>query len=282
MTTAFIQLAHMSREVRFGFLYWLVFLIALQPGNMARATAGGVPLALDQELLRIVGAGLLGALVTPAVGALVRRFPIEGSRVRRHLALNCMGAAALAFGLIAMSCLLAPLAQVGDKRPFLDALPEHLTANWLLLAFSITGLAALLHGMHFRRANAAQLFVNTPVEARPTYLRQVEIKTRGSLEIVALDTVDWIEAQGNYVALHCGGSTHLMRETLSALELKLDPTAFVRVHRSHLVATARVIGIQPMANGDAWIRLSSGTALRLSRKHRDQARERLASKPRSD
>lgn len=280
MTTASVHLANLGREVRFGLLYWLVFLIALEPGNIARATAAGVPLAWDQELLRIVAAGLLGAFATPVVGALIRRFPIEGDAVRRHLAVHGAGAAALAFGLIAVSCLLAPLAQVGDGRPFLDALPEHLAANWLLMAFSITGLAALLHATHIRRANAAQLLASTPAEVRPTYLRQVEIKTRGRLEIVALDTVDWIEAQGNYVALHCGAGTHLVRETLSALELKLDPAAFVRVHRSRLVATARVVGIQPLANGDAWIRLSSGTALRLSRNHRDHVRARLASRPR--
>jgi two-component system, LytTR family, response regulator len=282
MSTAFIRLPAIGREVRFGFLYWLVFLIALEPGNMARAAAAGARLAWDQELLRIVGASLLGALATPVVVALMRRFPMEGNVIRRNLAVHGVGAAALAFGLITVSCLLAPLLQVGDARPFLAALPEHLMANWLLLAFSITGLTALLQARRALRVDPAQVVVDTTTEARPAYLRQVDIKTRGRLDIVELDTVDWIEAQGNYVALHCGARTHLVRETLSALELKLDPAAFVRVHRSRLVATARVAEIQPLANGDAWIRLRGGTALRLSRSHREQVHERLASRPPPD
>lgn len=269
-----------SREVGFGFLYWLVFLVALEPGNMARAVAAGAPLTWDQELLRIVGASLLGALATPVVAALIRRFPLEGDAVRRHLAVNGLGAAALAFGLIAASCLLAPLAQVGDVRPFLVALPEHLMANWLLLAFSIGGLAAFLHATRVRGVEAGSRVIDTPTDSRPAYLHQVEIRTRGHLEFIELDSVDWIEAQGNYVALHCGDRTHLLRETLGTFELKLDPAAFVRVHRSRLVAIAQVVAIHPLANGDAVIRLRGGTTLRLSRSHRERVHQRLSSRPR--
>lgn len=282
MTTATTRLPAIGREVSFGFLYWLVFLIALEPGNVARAAAAGAPLAWDQEVLRILGASVLGAFATPVVAALMRRFPMEGAAARRHLAVHGAGAAVLAFSLIAVSCLLAPLAQLGDTRPFLAALPEHLMANWLLLAFSIAGLAALLHTAHVRHADRAQAVTDAATQARPAYLRLVQIKTRGRLEIVELNTVDWIEAQGNYVALHCAARTHLLRETLSAFEMKLDPTAFVRVHRSRLVAIARIAEIQPLANGDSLIRMSVGTELRLSRSHRRQVHERLASGPRPD
>jgi two-component system LytT family response regulator len=282
MTIASSRLPATGREVSFGFLYWLVFLIALEPGNVARAAAAGAPLDWGQEVLRILGASLLGAFATPVVAALMRRFPMEGAAVRRHLAVHSVSAAVLAFSLIAASCLLAPLAQLGDTRPFLAALPEHLMANWLLLAFSIAGLTALLHAAHVRRAVAAQAVASAVTEARPAFLRLVQIKTRGRLEIVELNTVDWIEAQGNYVALHCGARTHLLRETLSAFEVKLDPAAFVRVHRSRLVATARIAEIQPLANGDSLIRLSVGTELRLSRSHRRQVQEHLASGARPD
>ena len=282
MTAASIRLPAIGREIGFGFLYWLVFLITLEPGNVARAAAAGAPLDWDQEVLRILGASLLGAFATPVVAALMRRFPIEGHAVRRHLAVHGLGAASLAFSLIAMSCLLAPMTQVGDARPFMAALPEHLIANWLLLTFSIAGLTAILHATRALRVDAARAGAYVVTEARSAYLTQVQIKARGRIEIVELNTVDWIEAQGNYVALHCGARTHLLRETLSALAAKLDPTAFVRVHRSRLVTTARIAEIQPLANGDALIRLSVGTELRLSRSYREQVHERLASRPQSD
>lgn len=280
MSTATPRLPAVGREVGFGFLYWLVFLTALEAGHQARTVAAGAPPTWDHELLRILGASLLGALATPWVAALMRRFPIEGHAVRRHLAVHGLGAVSLAFMLITVSCVLAPLAQVGDARPFLVALPEHLMANWLLLALSIAGLTALMHAMRGPRAGPPPRGAEMATGSGPRYLRQVQIRTRGGLEIVELDTVDWIEAQGNYAALHCGTRTRLVRETLSALETKLDPADFVRVHRSRLVATARVVRIQPLTNGDALIGLAGGTELRLSRSHRERVQERLATRPR--
>jgi DNA-binding LytR/AlgR family response regulator len=113
------------------------------------------------------------------------------------------------------------------------------------------------------------------VGAKPVHLTQVQIKTRGRISVVAVSAVDWIEAQGNYVALHCGTSVHLLRETLSAFEAKLDPNTFVRVHRSRLVAVAKIAAIAPLANGDGVVRLTDGTELRLSRSYREQAHARV-------
>lgn len=269
-----------ATEVGFGFLYWLSFLVALEPGNVARAAATGAALAWDQEVLRILGASALGALATPAVMALLRRFPIEGAALRRHLAIHGAAAAAIAFGLIVLSCALAPLAQVGDTRPFLTALPDHLTANWTLLAFSVAGLIAVAQVMRFRQraevaAAPAPGEILTAADSR-AYLTHVQIKSRGHVSIVDLSTVDWIEAQGNYVALHCGTVTHLVRETLSTFEAKLDPETFVRVHRSCLVRLARVTTVAPRSNGDGLIRLTCGSDVRLSRGYRERLHAVLA------
>ena len=265
-----------GREIGLGFLYWLSFLIVLEPGNVARATAAGVSLSWDGEVLRILGAATLGALATPAVAFLMRRFPIEGEVVRRHLAVHGASAVAIALGLIAMSCVLAPLLNVGDTRPFLTALPDHLAANWALIAFSVAGLTTFLHVLrapHVGERLAHRELVDAP--AKP-FVAQVQIKSRGRVCFVDLDTVDWIEAQGNYVALHCGATTHLLRETLSSLEAQLDPTAFVRVHRSRLVSVAKVIAVRPLANGDGSIRLGDGTDVRMSRGYREAVHAALA------
>lgn len=262
-----------AAEAGFGFLYWLSFLIALEPGNIARA---GGSLAWEQEVLRILGASALGALATPAVMALMRRFPIEGIFLRRHLAIHGAGAAVVAFGLIVLSCALAPLAQVGDTRPFLTALPDHLTANWALLAFSIGGLIAVAHAFGLRRPEPADIEPVAEIAPAPTYLAQVRIKSRGRVSVVELNSVDWVEAQGNYVALHCGATTHLLRETLAAFEAMVDPTVFVRVHRSCLVRLAKVVAVAPRSNGDGVVRLKNGADVRMSRNYRERLHEMLA------
>lgn len=269
-----------GQEICLGFVYWLSFLIALEPGKLARAAAAGVTLSWDGEVLRILTAATLGALATPVVAFLMRRFPIEGDFVRKHLALHGASAVAIALGLIVASCVLAPLLNVGDTRPFLTALPDHLTANWLLLAFVVVGLTALLHVVSSssepQRAQVRGLGDVPAAEPAKTYLSHVQIKSRGRVSIVALDTVDWIEAQGNYVALHCGKTVHLLRETLSAFEAQLDPAQFARVHRSQLVAITRIGAITPLGNGDGSIRLIDGTELRLSRGYRERVHAALA------
>ena len=279
MTIAQTRSKVLGHEIGLGFIYWLSFLIALEPGRVARALEAGAPVSWEGEALRILGAATLGALATPAVAFLMRRFPIEGEFLRKHLAFHGASAAAIALGLIVVSCLLAPALNVGDTRPFLTALPDHLAANWLLLAFVVAGLTALLHVVRSSYpSDRAQVLerAQAPAAATTPYLTQAQIKSRGRVSIVDLDTVDWIEAQGNYVALHCGGTTHLLRETLSAFEAQIDPTAFVRVHRSRLVAVARIAAVRPVANGDASIRLAAGTDVRMSRGYRETVHARLA------
>jgi two-component system LytT family response regulator len=79
--------------------------------------------------------------------------------------------------------------------------------------------------------------------------------------------IDWIEAADNYACLHCGGKSHIVRETLASLETRLDRAAFVRIHRSAIVNSARVRELHPSCNGDYRVVLLDGTCLTLSRTH---------------
>ena len=103
--------------------------------------------------------------------------------------------------------------------------------------------------------------------ARP-WLERVMVKTRTRTYFVRLDEVDWIEAARNYVRLHVGAKTHLLRESLSHLETRLDPDRFVRIHRSAIVNLDRVKELAPALNGDYDVRLLDGTQLTLSRTYR--------------
>lgn len=93
--------------------------------------------------------------------------------------------------------------------------------------------------------------------------------------VVEADQIDWIGAADYYVNVHCGGVSHLLRESMEALERQLDPQRFVRIHRSTIVNLDRVREVHPLFRGGCELRLSDGTALRLSRERRGEFEARF-------
>jgi two-component system LytT family response regulator len=96
------------------------------------------------------------------------------------------------------------------------------------------------------------------------------VRTRGRLQLVPVAEVDWIGAAGNYVELHVGDKSHLVRGTLQALEGRLPKGSFTRIHRSSIVNLDRVRALHPWSHGDLQVELVDGTQLRLSRRYRDR------------
>ena len=99
-------------------------------------------------------------------------------------------------------------------------------------------------------------------------LERVTIKTAGRVYLLKTTDIDWIEASGNYLRLHVGAATHLLRETMNNLEARLDPECFWRIHRSTLVNVDRIRELQPLFHGDHVVILQDGTELTLSRTYR--------------
>jgi two-component system LytT family response regulator len=102
------------------------------------------------------------------------------------------------------------------------------------------------------------------------------VKSGGRLFFLRTDEIDWIEAAGNYVRLHVGNTSHLLRETMNAIEGRLDPEKFFRIHRSRIVNMERIQEMQPWLNGEYAVVLRTGTRLTLSRGYREKLQERLA------
>src|SRR5688572_20968590 len=143
------QLPPWLRTAGYGYLYWLVFLLALEPGNVLRAHNMGHTLQLDIEVARICVAAFLGASVSPLLVALTRRFPLPGSRGWRNASIHAVGAVGLAFMLIVVSCFLAAWILLGDAFPTLADVSSQLAANWLLLVFAISAFTGISHAVHF-------------------------------------------------------------------------------------------------------------------------------------
>ena len=115
--------------------------------------------------------------------------------------------------------------------------------------------------------------------ARPAQPERLAVRSASRISFVRVEEVDYAEACGNYVCLHCGSERHLMRETMNALEARLDPRRFVRIHRSALVNVDRVKEIHPLFHGDWEVVLRSGVRLTLTRTHREEAQRLLTGRP---
>jgi two-component system LytT family response regulator len=108
-----------------------------------------------------------------------------------------------------------------------------------------------------------------------SYLTRVVVNSGRRSVVVNLASVDWMEAADNYIRLHVQSREYLLRDTLAALEARLDPDRFVRIHRSAIVAVDRVATLTPVSHGDAEVLLRDGTRLTASRTWRDRLRSAL-------
>jgi two-component system, LytTR family, response regulator len=101
------------------------------------------------------------------------------------------------------------------------------------------------------------------------------VKSGGRLFFLRADEIDWIEAAGNYVRLHVGNQSHLLRETMTAIEARLDPERFFRIHRCRIVNVERIQEMQPWLNGEYSVVLRTGARLTLSRGYREKLQDKL-------
>jgi two-component system, LytTR family, response regulator len=92
---------------------------------------------------------------------------------------------------------------------------------------------------------------------------------------VRVADVEWIDAVGNYVRLHAGGRSHLIRDTMKAVEARLDPARFVRIHRSAIVAVDRIASIEAREQGEYLVTLHGAIRLVASRGYSDRVRRLL-------
>jgi two-component system, LytTR family, response regulator len=107
------------------------------------------------------------------------------------------------------------------------------------------------------------------------YVHRLVIRTGGRVLFIPLSEVEWLEAADNYVRVHTRGHSHVMRSQLSALSARLDPAAFLRVHRSAIINLNALTSLQPKAHGEFVAHLRSGAQVPVSRTHSGALREVL-------
>jgi two-component system LytT family response regulator len=107
------------------------------------------------------------------------------------------------------------------------------------------------------------------------YLERIAVQGRGKARIVSVDDVTHITADGSYAELHTADGTHVIRERMKTLAARLDPSTFVRVHRSAIVRLDEVELILRSGGGDYAVRLQDGTTLSVSRGRIEELQDRL-------
>ena len=106
-------------------------------------------------------------------------------------------------------------------------------------------------------------------EAASRYEKMINVKDRGQIFRVDVDSIEHIEAAGDYMCIYTGDNSLILRETMKDLERRLDPKNFQRVHRSTIVNLDQVRQVKPHTNGECFLVLDSGAEVKVSRSYRE-------------
>ena len=105
--------------------------------------------------------------------------------------------------------------------------------------------------------------------AADRYEKMINIKDRGQIFRVDVDSIERIDAAGDYMCIYTADNSLILRETMKDLEKRLDPRNFQRVHRSTIVNLSQVKQVKPHTNGECFLVLGSGAQVKVSRSYRD-------------
>lgn len=208
-------------------------------------------LLLDVQMPGMNGFEVLEAIGPRAVPAIVFVTAYDQFAVR-------------AFEIQALDYLLKPF---DDERfaTVLDRVREHLRRRREgHLARRLAGLLA-----HYE-ARAGTPPAQQGTGETGAYPMRIMVRAAGRVFFQPVEQIDWIEAADYYARLHVGKESHLLRETLAALEARLDPACFVRVHRSAIVNVERVREVRLDWRNRHIVVLRNGTTLPLSRRRKEE------------
>ncbi|MCX6864720.1 MAG: LytTR family DNA-binding domain-containing protein [Verrucomicrobia bacterium] len=104
-----------------------------------------------------------------------------------------------------------------------------------------------------------------PAPAAIQYLTKLTVKTDDKVSVLKTAEIEFIESAGNYIAVHIGKESHIMRETLNAMERQLDPEKFLRISRSAIVNLDHIKEFQPLFKGEHVIILRNGKRVTMTR-----------------
>jgi two-component system LytT family response regulator len=162
------------------------------------------------------------------------------------------------------------------QRPFIVVVTAY--DEYALRAFDVSAVDYLLKPFDRARFRAALARARARASERPRPEARFVVRSASRMTLVRAADVEWIAGDGNYARLHSGGRRHLVRETLKSVEARLDPTKFVRVHRSAIVNVDCVATLEPHVHGQYVLTMKDGSRITTSRTHSAKLRALLRSR----
>lgn len=276
---------HSARTVFLQQMAFFVILLAVVAVSNVYTTMTnwerlGVHLPVWQPVIWETSSVICIALLIPAVGWWLTQFPVTPPGWLRNLPAHLL--ATLPFSLVHVAGMVAlrdgAYRFLGQHYDFGRWWPNWLyeyRKDFITYWAVVVGIMAFrLYGFwsEARAGKAALSTENPPGETPPERLIVRKLNREYVLNVSDIDRID---ANGNYVTVHAQGTAYPRRESLAALEKKLDQKRFVRVHRGHLVNLDRIREIQPWDHGDYRIVLHDGSFVNLSRRYRDRLQHLL-------
>ncbi len=155
----------------------------------------------------------------------------------------------------------------------LRAFDVHAT-DYLLKPFTLERLDSAIRRVRdeLQSASAAESGTTLPASNSNGHLTRVVFKSRGRILFLRVSEIRWIGAEENYVRISSGSESHLLRETISSMEERLDPGEFLRVHRSAIVNLRFVKEVRAQAHGEYSVLLQNGHKVAMSRSYYSRIR----------
>jgi two-component system LytT family response regulator len=148
--------------------------------------------------------------------------------------------------------------------------------DYLLKPFASERLRSAVQRVRELAANSEQLTAVRSADINGhLYTSRIVFKSRGRILFLSVEDIRWIGAEENYVRIHTSNESHLLRETMSRLETRLDPNMFLRVHRSSLVNLRYVKEVKSENDGDATVIMHDGEKIAMSRSYRSRIQKLL-------
>jgi LytTr DNA-binding domain-containing protein len=268
--------------------YWVVGAVVSATANSATALMdirrAGLDFASWEPVVWEWSSNLVVLALVPAGVWFTRRVPLHIDTWRRVLPLHVLGSVVWSLlhvsGMVALRKLV--YATQGEVYEFGNWLHEF-GYEYLKDVRSYAGAVLTIEAYRWflRRLQGEASVLDAPDDvpvvgpvARP---ERFLVRKLGKEFLIAAAEVESLQAAGNYVNLHVRGRDYPLRATMATIETQLDPSRFVRVHRSYIVNLDCIAEIEPLDTGDARILMRDGSSIPCSRRYRDALRqERVA------
>lgn len=136
-------------------------------------------------------------------------------------------------------------------------------------------LMELMMGMTGASAASIEEMAQGDTEAKQ-WPEKLVVKDGSDIHLIKVADIHWVDAAGDYMCIHAGGQTHIMRITMKQLEAMLNPARFVRIHRSTIINSDYISGAHTLGNGEYMLALEGGAQLKVSRGFRDKVKALLS------